>query len=79
MGYTTQMFTFTPEFFDQFGFFVFLYITVISVWGLNAKQCLPQWSYMVLLLIGLSGILVDGFIVYIYFLSPFVEAAFGPM
>lgn len=64
------MFPPNPEFFDTFGLIVFLYITAISVWGLNSKQCLPQWSYTVLLLIGLSGLLVDGFIVYVYFLEP---------
>lgn len=71
------MFPLNPEFFDTFGILVFLYITTISVWGLNSKKCLPQWSYTALLLIGLSGLLVDGFIVYVYFLSPIAEAVFN--
>lgn len=68
------MFPTNPEFFDTFGVLVFLYITAFAVWGLNAKKRLPQWPYVILLLIGLSGLLVDGFIVYVYFVSPIAEA-----
>lgn len=59
-----------PEFFDTFGIVVFLFITSLSLWSLNKKQCPPEWALFVLLLIGLSGLLVDGFIVYVYLLEP---------
>lgn len=72
--YTAVMFPLNPEFFDTFGILVFLYITAMAVWGLNSKKRLPQWAFTLLLLIGLSGLFVDGFIVYVYFVSPIAEA-----
>lgn len=59
-----------PQFFDTFGVLVFFYITSVALWGFNSKKCLPKWAYVVLLLIGLSGILVDGFITFVYFVEP---------
>jgi len=71
--YSGGMPFFTPQFFDTFGVLVFLYLTVLALWGINSKKCLPEWSYVVLLLIGLSGLLVDGTITYVYFLEPLLQ------
>ena len=57
-----------PSFFDIFGVMGFLYIFTLSLWGLAGKN-LPRWSLGILLLIGSIGLLVDGLIVYLFYLK----------
>ena len=56
-----------PQFFDIFGFIGFIFIAVCSLLGLSKKN-IPKWMWITLLLIGLIGILVDGVIVYTFYL-----------
>ena len=50
------------EFFDIFGFFGFIYITLISILILKNKK-LANWSKIILLIIGILGLIIDGFII----------------
>ena len=59
----------SPEFFDIFGFFAFLFIVIISLWGLYTKKRFPIWTKIVLLIIGILGLIIDGAIVYINYLK----------
>ena len=53
-----------PEFFDIFGIGVFSFLTFLS-WRMRMTQILPpRWSIILLLIIGISGLIVDGCIVY---------------
>jgi len=58
-----------PELFDIVGVISFLFIIVISIRALGSHNTLPQWMFIVLLLIGIAGLFVDGAIVYTFFLS----------
>jgi len=55
-----------PQFFDIFGFFGFIFIIVLALIALNRKP-LPRWMIIILLIIGLSGLIVDGLVVYSYY------------
>lgn len=57
-----------PEFFDTFGIAVFAFITTLSIWSLRTNKRVPHSALIVLLLIGISGLIVDGFIVYITYI-----------
>ena len=57
-----------PEFFDIFGTVVFLFITVSALWALLNGRRLPRWALMALFLIGIAGLFVDSYIVYIFYL-----------
>lgn len=58
-----------PETYDLFGLMTFAFITILSIWSLKARKPLPKWAGIILLIIGILGIIVDGFIVYTKFLS----------
>lgn len=58
-----------PEFFDIFGLFVFSFIAILSLWSLRMQKPLPRWVGIILLLIGISGLIVDGAIVYITYIQ----------
>ena len=58
-----------PEFFDTFGIAVFAFITTLSIWSLRTHRQVPRWALITLLLIGISGLIVDGFIVYITYIQ----------
>lgn len=62
------MFSLAPHFFDIFGFIGFVYIAVISFMFLK-KKTPPKWMVIILFLIGVIGLVVDGLIVYKYYLS----------
>ena len=51
------------EFFDIFGFLGFIYITAISLWMLKNNKKVPKWATIILLIIGILGLLIDGFII----------------
>ena len=51
------------EFLDIFGFFGFVIIFLIGIWMLNAKEKLPKWAAMILIIIGLLGLIIDGVVV----------------
>lgn len=57
-----------PQFFDIFGFLGFIYIATIA-WLLLSGISLPQWAIIILLLIGIIGLVVDGIIVYKFYLK----------
>ncbi len=56
-----------PQFFDIFGLMSFVYIAFIAFWGLHGRR-FKKWELAILLAIGLGGLLVDGLIVYSYYL-----------
>lgn len=53
----------SAEFFDIFGFIAFTFIIIVGAWMLRSKKKLPNWVGLVILLIGIVGAIVDGFIV----------------
>jgi len=57
----------TPQFFDIFGFFIFVIFTSVSILALRGRT-FPKWLWIVLLLLSLAGLIVDAGIVYVYFL-----------
>jgi uncharacterized membrane protein len=58
-----------PEFFDIFGLAVFSFITILSIWSLRTYKPFPRWALVGLFLIGVSGLIVDGFIVYMTYIQ----------
>lgn len=64
------MFSLEPQFFDIFGFVVFVYITLLS-WLLLRRIYVKKWMIIILFLIGVTGLLVDGSVVYVYYLKSF--------
>jgi len=64
------MFFLEPQFFDIFGLIVFLYITLLS-WLLLRRIYVKKWMIIILFLIGITGLLVDGSVVYVYYLKSF--------
>ncbi len=50
------------EFFDIFGLIVFTFLLVIGLMMIKKKK-LPDWAGFVILLIGILGLIVDGYIV----------------
>lgn len=53
-----------PEFFDIFGLVIFIFLLIVGSWMLLSKKKLPQWVGFVILLVGILGLIVDGFIVF---------------
>ena len=53
-----------PEFFDIIGIGVFSFITVVSLRTVLFSRSFPEWAVYGLLVIGILGLLVDGYIVY---------------
>ncbi len=51
------------EFFDIFGAVAFLYITIVSIFGLLNNGVLPKLLNVILLLVGIGGLIVDCVIV----------------
>jgi uncharacterized membrane protein len=58
-----------PELFDIFGALAFTYIVGLSLWALLTKRQTQPWAWIILLMIGTVGFLVDGFIVYWFFIK----------
>ena len=52
-----------PQFFDIFGVPVFIFISLIS-WRLLIGAFVPRWIFMLMLIIGILGVIIDGFIVF---------------
>ena len=65
----TWRFLTKPETYDIFGLLTFAFITALSIWSLKTKMPLPLWANIILLIIGILGLIVDGFIVFKKFLS----------
>lgn len=55
-----------PQFFDIFGLIGFIYITFLSL-VLLRRIYVKKWMLIVLLLIGITGLLIDGSVVYVYY------------
>jgi len=53
-----------PEFFDILGIGTFFFITVVSLRTVLFSRPFPEWAVYCLLVIGVLGLLVDGYIVY---------------
>ncbi len=62
------MLTLEPQFFDIFGALTFIYIVAFSLLGIFNKK-ISKWMYFALLLIGLAGLLIDGIIVYNFYIK----------
>lgn len=58
-----------PEFFDIFGLAVFTFILGVGSFSLISKKRLPKWTAIALIIIGVLGLVVDGTIVFITYLS----------
>lgn len=58
-----------PAFFDIFGVLGFIYIIIFSWLNLCKKKHTPKWSFWVLLIIGLIGLVVDLIMVYVNYLE----------
>ena len=54
-----------PEFFDIFGLAVFAFIVGVSIWGIRTGRAMPRLALSILLVIGISGFIVDGVIVFL--------------
>ena len=52
-----------PEFFDIFGVFVWIFFIAVSLIGLITDN-VPRWVFFAILIIGITGFIVDGIIVY---------------
>ncbi len=52
------------KFFDYFGVVVFTFLIIDSIFYLNAG--ITDWRVYLRLLIGIGGLLVDGFLVFFY-------------
>jgi hypothetical protein len=57
-----------PQHFDILGTVVFLFIIGVAFYGIYGEAQLPQWVFVVLILIGASGLVIDSSIVYKYFI-----------
>ncbi len=66
--YNLSMILPEPEFLDIFGFIGFIYITVLALMQLQGKK-VPKIGFILLLIVGLLGVIIDGLIVYLYFLK----------
>jgi len=53
-----------PEFFDIFGLGVFAFLTVVGYLMFSGKKNLPDWVGFIIFIIGILGLIVDGFIVF---------------
>jgi len=58
-----------PEFYDIFGIFAFGFITLVSGWMLYTNKKPLRLITIILLIIGISGLLVDSLIVYSNFIK----------
>lgn len=58
-----------PEFYDIFGFFIFVFIIAACAWSLTTGNELSETLTSILLVIGIAGLIVDGSMVYSKFLS----------
>lgn len=52
-----------PVFFDFFGIGIFFFLFCVGAWILKTKNKTPDWIGFLILLIGILGLIVDGFIV----------------
>jgi len=52
-----------PEFFDIFGLVVFIFLLGVGFWILKYRKKFPRWIAFIIVLIGLLGLVVDGYIV----------------
>lgn len=53
-----------PEFFDIFGFIGFAFIFIAGIIMTKSKKKMPDWVGFIILLIGIIGLIVDGFVVF---------------
>ena len=60
---------FEPEYFDILGIFVFIFLSGLAFRSLSSQKPIPLWGVWAILIIGLAGLIVDGTIVYIRFLT----------
>jgi hypothetical protein len=53
----------SPEFFDIFGLPLFAVILMIGIFQLLNKKRYPNWVWILLIIIGTLGLIVDGTII----------------
>ncbi|GEM_PF-1353841 len=53
-----------PEFFDVFGLLVFAFLLIVGYLMTTKKKKMPDWVGFVIFVIGILGLIVDGFIVF---------------
>jgi len=59
-----MLFGIEPEQFDILGAMAFLFVTLFALVGLFRSNKLPKWSFLLLLLVGSGGLLIDLLIVF---------------
>ncbi|MEK6924735.1 MAG: hypothetical protein AABW71_00680 [Nanoarchaeota archaeon] len=52
------------EFFDIFGFIGFVFLFITGIYMVKTKKRMPDWMGFLILLIGLVGLIVDGYVVF---------------
>jgi len=57
-----------PQHFDILGSIAFAYVTGFALYALAHGGDAPLWSFMLLAVIGVGGLMVDIIIVFIYFI-----------
>ena len=58
-----------PEFYDIFGMLAFIYIIALSLFQINSNAVLSHQWYILMLIIGIIGLVVDVTVVYNKFLK----------
>lgn len=53
-----------PEFFDLFGLLVFSFLLIVGYLMMGKKKKMPDWVGFVIFIVGVLGLIVDGFIVF---------------
>ncbi len=51
------------EYFDIFGLATFAFLFVVGAWMMKKNRVPPEWVMYILMLIGILGFVVDGYIV----------------
>lgn len=57
------------ETYDPLGLLAFLFIAISAFWMLKKRKALPKAINIILLVISILGVIIDGTIVYVKFLS----------
>lgn len=65
-----SFFLYNPAFYDNFGFLGFVFIIGLAIWMLNhPKKRPPEWTVIILFIVGLLGLLVDWISIYYNYIN----------
>ena len=57
-----------PEHFDILGSLAFAYVSAFALYALTHGGQAPVWSFVLLVIVGVGGLIVDLAIVFVYFI-----------